>query len=232
MSFRGGRGGDRGGFRGGRGGDRGGRGGARGFQDQGPPTSVEALGGFSHVCGDRMVFKSTHVKIPRFNTPVYSENIQQIGMLDEIFGPTTEVYFSVKPSDGIKPASYKKGDKVFIGPSQLTPLSMFTEEAKPVAKKPAARGGRGAPRGGGGFRGGRGAPRGGGFRGNDRGGFGGGRGGVSKFGGGRGGDRGGFRGGDRGGFRGGDRGGFRGGFGGAPRGGDRGGFAGQKRSFE
>ncbi|KJA27568.1 hypothetical protein HYPSUDRAFT_74623 [Hypholoma sublateritium FD-334 SS-4] len=81
-----------------------------------------------------------------------------------------------------------------------------------------ARGGRG--RGGRGFRGGE---RGrGGFRGGERGGFRGGRGG----------ERGGFRGGERGGFRGGEgseRGGFRGGEGGERgsfRGGDRGGFRG------
>ena len=83
-----------------------------------------------------------------------------------------------------------------------------------------ARGGRG--RGGRGFRGGE---RGrGGFRGGERGGFRGGRGGErggfrggerSGFRGGEGGERGGFRGGEggeRGGFRGGERGGFRGGF--------------------
>ncbi|KAK8152930.1 fibrillarin [Phyllosticta citrichinensis] len=59
------------------------------------------------------------------------------------------------------------------------------------------RGGRGAPRGGGGARGGRGAPRGGGGRGGGRGGFGGGRG--APRGGGRGAPRGGGRGGRGGG---------------------------------
>ncbi|PRP78442.1 snoRNP pseudouridylase box H/ACA snoRNP complex protein Gar1 [Planoprotostelium fungivorum] len=154
-----------------------------------------------------MVFKSTHSKIPKFASQVYTKNIQPVGVLDEIFGPINQVYFTVKPKDGIQSSSYKEGDKVYIGPQQLLPVQMFLDEGKPTAKAPGARGGRG---GRGGDRGGRGGR--GGFRGGDRGGF-------------RGGDRGGrggFRGGDRGGFRGGDRGGFRGlggGFKGAPRGG-------------
>ena len=90
----------------------------------------------------------------------------------------------MKCDEGVKPDSFKSGQKIYMDPFHFLPFDRFLP--KPKGEKSA--GGFGGSRGG--FRGG---SR-GGFRGGDRGGF-------------RGGDRGGFR----GGFRGGDRGGFRGG---------------------
>ncbi|EPX72357.1 snoRNP pseudouridylase complex protein Gar1 [Schizosaccharomyces octosporus yFS286] len=177
MSFRGGRGG----------GFRGGRPGYRPFTPAGPPDQVLEIGTFMHDCEGDMVCQSTNPKIPYFNAPIYLENKSQIGKIDEILGPMNQVYFTVKPSEGIVSSSFKVGDKVYIGGDKLLPLERFLPKPKgPAVKKPktaaAGRGGFRGGRGGGGFRGG-GAPRGGGFRG--------GRGG------------GGFRGGSsRGGFRG------------------------------
>ncbi|KAM3866982.1 H/ACA ribonucleoprotein complex subunit 1 [Diretmus argenteus] len=187
----GGRGGG-GGF-GGRGGGGGFRGGGRGgfnrFQDYGPPDHVVALGEFVHPCEDDIVCKCTteENKVPYFNAPVYLENKEQIGKVDEIFGQLRDFYFSVKLSENMKASSFKKLQKFYIDPMKLLPLQRFL---------PRPPGEKGPPRGG---RGGRGGGRGGGFRGGRGGGFGGGRGGG--FGGGRGG---GFGGGGRGG------GGFRG----------------------
>jgi H/ACA ribonucleoprotein complex subunit 1 len=87
-----------------------------------------------------------------------------------------QVYFTVKPAEGIVATSFKKGDKVFVGGDKLLPLERFLPKPKgPSVKRPGGRGrGGGADRGrgrGGGFsRGG----RGGGFtpRGGSRGGFG------------------------------------------------------------
>ncbi|QPG95914.1 hypothetical protein C2857_002504 [Epichloe festucae Fl1] len=190
MSFRGGRGGGFGG-RGG-GGFRGGRGGS--FAPAGPPAEVLEMGTVEHAVEGEMFCRSSNVKIPYFNAPIYLENKTPIGKVDEVLGPINEVYFTIKPQDGIVATSFKSGDKVFIGGDKLLPLDKFLPRPKvPGEKKPkragGARGGRGAPRGGprGGGRGGRGGPRGGGgfSRGGGRGGFGGGRGGG--FGGGRGG---------------------------------------------
>ncbi|PQE13303.1 H ACA ribonucleo complex subunit 1 protein [Rutstroemia sp. NJR-2017a BVV2] len=177
----GGRGGFGGGFGGGRGGGRG------GFQqrDNGPPSDVYgslAMGSFLHAC---------------------EGEITSIGKVDEILGPINQVYFTIKPTEGIQATSFKTGDKFYIGGDKLLPLDKFLPKPKPPpgAPKPkraggGARGGRGGPMRGG--RGGaRGAPRGrGGF--TPRGGRGGG--GFS-----RGGSGGGFtprggRGGARGGF--------------------------------
>ncbi|KAB1282474.1 H/ACA ribonucleoprotein complex subunit 1 [Camelus dromedarius] len=82
-NFRGGGGGGRGGF--GRGG---GRGGFNKGQDQGPPEQVFLLGEFLHPCEDDIVCKCTtdENKVPYFNAPVYLENKEQIGKVDEIFG--------------------------------------------------------------------------------------------------------------------------------------------------
>ncbi|KAK3301470.1 H/ACA ribonucleoprotein complex subunit 1 [Chaetomium fimeti] len=220
MSFRGaprGRGG--GGFGGG--GFGGGRGGGRGgFQqrDMGPPATVLEMGKFIHACEGEMVIESTNPKVPHFNAPIYLENKTAVGKVDEVLGPINQVYFTIKPSEGIQATSFKYGDKFYIAGEKLLPLERFLPKPKPPpgtvskVRKPsrggAARGGRGGP--GGGF------SRGGG-RGGGRGGFGGSRGGGGfgggGFGGGFGGGRGGAPRGGRGGFsRGGGRGGGRGRF--------------------
>ncbi|KAF3059004.1 Gar1/Naf1 RNA binding region domain-containing protein [Trichoderma afarasin] len=204
MSFRGGsrgggRGGSGGGFRGGRG----------GFQqrDMGPPAQVLEMGKFVHACEGEMVCESINPKVPHFNAQIFLENKTAVGKVDEVLGPINQVFFTVKPSEGIQAASFKEGDKFYIAPEKLLPLDKFLPKPKPPpgAPKPKRAGGssRGGPRGGGrgGFsRGGRGGPGGG------RGGFGG-RGGGGGFGGrgGRGGS-GGFSRGGAGGGRG--RGGF------------------------
>ncbi|XP_041977532.1 probable H/ACA ribonucleoprotein complex subunit 1 [Aricia agestis] len=219
MSFRGrgGGGGGRGGF-GGRGGGRGfgggrGRGGGGGGyrqQDAGPPESVIPLGHYGWTVQDDLVCKVDIEDVPYFNAPIYLENKEQIGKIDEIFGNLRDYYVSVKLGENIKAKSFKDGQQFYIDPAKLLPLKRFLPQP-PGAKR--GGGGRGGPRGGrgGGGRGGGGFGRGGG------GGFGrggGGRGGGGGFG--RGGG-GGFGRGGGGGFGrggGGRGGGFRGGRGG------------------
>ncbi|XP_076005176.1 H/ACA ribonucleoprotein complex subunit 1 isoform X1 [Genypterus blacodes] len=177
----------------------GGRGGFNKYQDYGPPDHVVAVGEFMHPCEDEIVCKCTtdENKVPYFNAPVYLENKEQIGKVDEIFGQLRDFYFSVKLSDNMKASSFKKLQKFYIDPMKLLPLQRFLP--RPPGEKGPPRGGRGGRGGGrgGGFRGGRGGGgRGGGFGGGGRGG---GFGGGGRGGGGRG-----FRGGGGGrGFRGG-----------------------------
>ncbi|KAK3180418.1 H/ACA snoRNP pseudouridylase subunit [Lecanicillium sp. MT-2017a] len=208
-----------------RGGSRGGRGGGRGgFQqrDFGPPASVQEMGKFMHACEGEMVCESINPKVPQFNAQIFLENKTAVGKVDEILGPINQVFFTIKPSEGIQAGSFKEGDKFFIAPEKTLPLDRFLPKPKPPPGAPKPKRAGGAGRGGAGGRGGRGgfAPRGrGGPRGG--GGFGGGRGG-SGFGG-RGGGRGGGgfggRGGGGGGFsRGGGGGGFSRGRGGFSRG--------------
>ncbi|GAT26903.1 hypothetical protein RIB2604_02105860 [Aspergillus luchuensis] len=196
------------------------RGGRGGFGGRGE------MGTVMHSCEGEMVCESINPKIPYFNAPIYLENKTPIGKVDEVLGPINQVYFTIKPQEGIVATSFKPGDKVYIGGDKLLPLEKYvpsqaqarsrydiarfaqqfyvldpnqnTGAAKP---KRAGGGARGGP-----MRGGRGGGRGGPMRG--------GRGGAPR---GRGGPRG-------GGFRGGGGGGFGGGFSrGGGRGGPRGG---------
>lgn len=50
--------------------------------------AVSVLGEFMHPCEDDIVCKCTteENKVPYFNAPVYLENKEQIGKIDEIFG--------------------------------------------------------------------------------------------------------------------------------------------------
>ncbi|KAJ5544765.1 hypothetical protein N7461_007069 [Penicillium sp. DV-2018c] len=174
-----------------------GRGNASGANRGGFGGGRGEMGSVMHSCEGEMVCESINPKIPYFNAPIYLENKTQIGKVDEILGPINQVYFTVKPQEGIVATSFKTGDKVYIGGDKLlplekyvsfnpnplyalglTPLLRFLPKPKPPpgAAKPKRAGG-GAPRGRGGF-GGRGAPRGGrGGAPRGRGGFGGGRGG-------------------------------------------------------
>ncbi|KAF5677227.1 H ACA ribonucleoprotein complex subunit 1 [Fusarium heterosporum] len=211
MSFRGGSRGRGGSGFGGRGGGRGG-----GFQqrDMGPPAQILEMGKFIHACEGEMVCESINPKVPHFNAQIFLENKTAVGKVDEVLGPINQVYFTIKPTEGIQATSFKEGDKFFIGSEKLLPLDKFLPKPKPPpgAPKPKrAGGGRGGARGGrGGF----------GARGGGRGGFGGGRGGGGF--GGRGGGRGGSGFGGRGGGRGGSGGFSRGGSGGFSRGGGSG----------
>ncbi|KAF4995680.1 hypothetical protein FGRMN_4990 [Fusarium graminum] len=211
MSFRGGSRGRGGSGFGGRGGGRGG-----GFQqrDMGPPAQILEMGKFIHACEGEMVCESINPKVPHFNAQIFLENKTAVGKVDEVLGPINQVYFTIKPTEGIQATSFKEGDKFFIGSEKLLPLDKFLPKPKPPpgAPKPKrAGGGRGGARGGrGGF----------GARGGGRGGFGGARGGGGF--GGRGGGRGGSGFGGRGGGRGGSGGFSRGGSGGFSRGGGSG----------
>lgn len=136
------RGGSRGGGRGGYGG-----GGGGGRWEEGPPASVTPLGTFIHPCEGEMVYQSTQTMVPYFNALVFLETKSMIGKVEEILGPISSLMFTVKPVDGVVPTSFKAGDKVFIAPEKLLPLSRFLP--KPAAPKAPKKRGAGGGRGGG-----------------------------------------------------------------------------------
>ncbi|CAG4972620.1 H/ACA ribonucleoprotein complex subunit 1 [Colias croceus] len=217
MSFRGRGGGGGGRGFGGRGGGGRGGGGFRGrgggggggfrHQDAGPPESVIPLGHYGWTVQDDLVCKVDIEDVPYFNAPIFLENKEQIGKIDEIFGNLRDYYVSVKLGENIKAKSFKEGQQFFIDPAKLLPLKRFLPQPPGAKRGGGGRGGRGG-RGGGGGGFGRGG-RGGGFNRGGGGGFGRGGGGGGF---GRGGGGGGFNRGGGGGFNRGGRG--RGGFGG------------------
>ncbi|KAL9919745.1 gar1 ribonucleoprotein [Glossina fuscipes fuscipes] len=194
-------GGGRGGGRGGGGGgafrsNRGG-GGGRGFRDnnfqQGPPERIVPLGHFSYSCQDDLVVKVDIQDVPYFSAPIYLENKEAIGKIDEIFGTIRDYSVSVKLSDNMKASSFKSNQQLFIEPTKLLPIARFLPKA-PQPKGPKKKGPPGGVKnqngGRGGF-GGRGRGGGGGGRGFSRGGRGGGGGNNKSGRGGRGGGGGG-----------------------------------------
>ena len=141
----GGRGGGRGGFGGGRG-----RGGG-GFQarDEGPPAEIIEAGNVVHDCESELVCRwNVTDKVPYFNAGVFLENKRKIGKIDEILGPISQLYFTIKMDPGVLSKSFQPNDSVYIGTDKLLPLVRFTN--------PSASGGGGGGRGGAGGRGGRG----------------------------------------------------------------------------
>jgi rRNA processing protein Gar1 len=45
-----------------------------------------------------------------------------VGKVDEILGPLNQVFFTIKPQEGIQAKSFKAGDKFYIGGDKLLPL--------------------------------------------------------------------------------------------------------------
>ena len=89
-----------------------------------------------HACEGEIVCISNNPKIPYFNAPIYLENKSVVGKVDEILGPMNQVYFTVKPQDGIVATSFKEGEKFYIGPDKLLPLERFLPKPKAPAGTP------------------------------------------------------------------------------------------------
>lgn len=45
-----------------------------------------------------------------------------VGKVDEVLGPINQVFFTIKPQEGIIATSFKAGDKFYIGADKLLPL--------------------------------------------------------------------------------------------------------------
>lgn len=48
-----------------------------------------------------------------------------VGKVDEVLGPINQVYFTIKPQEGIVATSFKSGDKFYIGGDKLLPLEKY-----------------------------------------------------------------------------------------------------------
>ncbi|KAI9822164.1 MAG: hypothetical protein M1832_003167 [Thelocarpon impressellum] len=98
-----------------------------------------------------MVCESNNPKIPYFNAHVFLENKVSrttIGKVDEILGPINQVYFTIKPEEGIVATSFKSGDKFYISGDKLLPLEKFLPKPKPPPGQPKPKRAGGASRGG------------------------------------------------------------------------------------
>ena len=50
-----------------------------------------------------------------------------IGKVDELLGPINQLYFTIKPQEGIVATSFKSGDKFYIGGDKLLPLEKYKD---------------------------------------------------------------------------------------------------------
>jgi len=73
---------------------------------------VIPLGPYLYPSQDDLVVKAEIEDVPYFNAPIYLENKEQIGKIDEIFGNIRDYFVSVKLSDDIKVKSFKPHQKV------------------------------------------------------------------------------------------------------------------------
>mmetsp|Transcript_75993 Transcript_75993/g.165798 ORF Transcript_75993/g.165798 Transcript_75993/m.165798 type:complete len:165 (-) Transcript_75993:399-893(-) len=118
-----------------------GKGKARPPEPEGPPEEIEELGEVMHPCEDELVVKCTNTRVPHFNARIFLENKEEVGKLDDVFGPINRFCFTLKPSEGIKVGSFKKGKKLFIDSMKLLPMSRFLPNA------PGGKGGKGGGKG-------------------------------------------------------------------------------------
>ncbi|KAG8896857.1 H/ACA snoRNP pseudouridylase subunit [Tulasnella sp. 417] len=91
------------------------------------------MGTFVHAVEDEMLCTATMPeKVPYFNAPIYLENKNQIGKVDEVLGPVNEVYFTVKMEQGMVASRFQKGDKVYIAGDKTLPIERFLPKPKAV----------------------------------------------------------------------------------------------------
>lgn len=63
--------------------------------------------------------------VPYFNAPIFLENKEQIGKIDEIFGTVRDYSVSIKLSDNVYANSFKPSQTLYIDPGKLLPISRF-----------------------------------------------------------------------------------------------------------
>lgn len=70
------------------------------------------LGHFEWTVQDDLIVKVEIEQVPYFNAPIFTENKQQIGKIDEIFGNIRDYFVSIKLSENIKASSFQKNTQV------------------------------------------------------------------------------------------------------------------------
>lgn len=74
------------------------------------------LGHFEYPCEGDLVCKVQIEDVPYFNAPIYLENKEQIGKIDEIFGTLRDYFVTIKLSDNMKASSFTQLQKVNFHP--------------------------------------------------------------------------------------------------------------------
>ncbi|KAI8037062.1 hypothetical protein M5D96_010379 [Drosophila gunungcola] len=99
----------------------GGRGGGRGAFDNGPPERVIPLGSYVYSCQNDLVCKVGIQDVPYFNAPIFLENKEQVGKIDEIFGTVRDYSVSIKLSDNVYANSFKPNQTFYYQSQDFYP---------------------------------------------------------------------------------------------------------------
>lgn len=72
------------------------------------------IGYYDYAVQDDLVCKVEIEDVPYFNAPIYLENKEQIGKIDEIFGNIRDYSVTIRLGDNMKASSFKKSQKVNV----------------------------------------------------------------------------------------------------------------------
>lgn len=75
---------------------------------------VIPIGHLTHTCQEDLVLKVDIEDVPYFNAPIFLENKEQIGKIDEIFGTIKDHYVSVNLGENFKAKSFTENQKVSL----------------------------------------------------------------------------------------------------------------------
>ena len=75
---------------------------------------VIPIGHLTHTCQEDLVLKVDIEDVPYFNAPIFLENKEQVGKIDEIFGTIKDHYVSVNLGENFKAKSFTENQKVII----------------------------------------------------------------------------------------------------------------------
>lgn len=73
----------------------------------------------------RIRYDITEIASPKFSANWTLQSV--VGKVDEILGPLDQVFFTVKPQEGIQATSFREGDKFYIGGDKLLPLDRYVQ---------------------------------------------------------------------------------------------------------
>lgn len=114
--------------------------------------SLIHIGKFLHPCTNDgynvAVLESTNRDlVPKFNSPVYNDKGADIGIIDEVFGPITGYYFTVKLHPNVTPKGFAVGQSFQMREGRTMPLSRFTNPPPPPQRQARQGGAQKRPQG-------------------------------------------------------------------------------------
>ena len=77
---------------------------------------MEVVAEFSHVCEGLMICNVIGGNVPLLMRSIYLQNKNKIGKVDDVFGTMSKPGLAIKCDEGVKPESFKAGDKLYADP--------------------------------------------------------------------------------------------------------------------